>query len=94
MQVVKRTTSSTEFNDWIIYLRDILPYETTREDWHAACITAEIRRGWVEDKKAVKTDDFLIKFTAKEAKPALSKEEQLAITKAAIFASYGRPKGI
>ena len=67
IQLVKRTTSSTDFVDWMVYLNEE-PNRFNPLFMYIAQLTAELRRSWVTSAyaKNTKTEDFLIKFVDKK----------------------------
>ena len=68
VQYVKRTTSSLEFTDWIVYLNEE-PNRFSALYMYIAQLTAEVRRSWIISAaaKKVKSSDFIIKFVDEEA---------------------------
>jgi len=63
IQYVKRTTSSLEFTDWIVYLNEE-PNRFNALYMYIAQLTAEVRRSWIKQSEIRKTkaSDFVIKF--------------------------------
>lgn len=92
---LKAETTSTEFLQWCWYIREVLPNEFHREDILFARLTAEVRRGWVEDKRAVNEDDFLLKFKTSEDREQerqtaqKTAEEAAALAKSLVFPAFG-----
>ena len=76
LQELQNKTTSTEFLEWVIYLRDIEPNEFHREDWYAAQIAQEVCRTRVKKPSTIKTDRFILKFggVQEEAMPATPEE--------------------
>lgn len=75
LQRCQLETSSTEFLDWMAYLKqDVNTFH--REDYFWANIAAEIRRTIAKDPAKVNMKSFLLKFTGEEKrKTFVTKEE-------------------
>lgn len=81
-------TSSTQFLDWLEYLRlDVNAFH--REDYYWAQIAQEIRRTAVKDPKNVKIEQFLQRFETKKKKPKMSGKERAMRFKRNILARFG-----
>jgi len=80
VQRCMRETSSTDFLDWQEYIRRERN-TPRREDFYAAQIAAEVRRGIAKKPQAVKTEQFLLTFTTEEKKqkPPTRKEIDLRV---------------
>ena len=67
IQLVKRTTSSTDFVDWMVYLNEE-PNRFNPLFMYIAQLTAELRRSWVTSAyaKKTRTEDFIIEFVDKK----------------------------
>lgn len=67
LQRCRDETSSTEFLDWIEYLRR--DFNVRRpEDFYLAQIAREVRRTAVKFPQKVKLEPFLLEFTTEEPK--------------------------
>jgi len=97
LQFVKRTTTSSEFVDWMSFLnkeREMEIETTSKMDYYLAAIVAEIRRGQVKHKDRVSIKDCLLKFSFKTGKP-ITKEAVATAAAAAkkfFFALTGHSK--
>ena len=93
LQRCQEETSSTQFLDWLEYLRqDVNAFH--REDWFSAQIAQEIRRTISKEPKSVKIDSFLQKFEIKKKKPKISRKERAMRFKKNLLARFGVTTGM
>lgn len=64
LQRCQEETSSTEFLDWLEYLRQDINVHR-REDYYLANIAKEIRRTITKDRQNIKLEPFLLEFETK-----------------------------
>jgi len=106
LEECQETTSSSDFQLWMTYIREEVNY-FHREDWYFAAILAFLHNMFLpEGKLPYKEEDFLFKFTPRDEDPRdvvkekTPEEEQaelkrrIAVSKAAWFGSMGlKPDG-
>ncbi len=85
-QRCKREHTSREFVRWRIWFSKNIEKDT-KEDYRAASIVAEIRRGQVKNPRAVKLEDCLVKVGYEDDKrkgptSTMSPEQRIAASKA------------
>lgn len=95
VQRCQRETTSTEFLDWQEYLQKDLD-SPARSDYYLAQVAAEVRRMNCAKPRAVKLDDFLLKFQKQHLRNKLTtkkqREKALAANKAVWMAITKHPK--
>ena len=95
LQRCMQETTSTQFVEWQEYF-DKEMNMPTKEDWYAAQLAAEVRRGAVKNPRTVKVEHLLLKFTMAGKKEEPLSEEKIerltAQSKQRWFASTGYKK--
>lgn len=95
LQEVQQKTSSTEFLEWVSYLeQDSNAFH--REDFYLAQVAAEVRRLIAKNPKAVKVQDFILKFVeSRQEGKSKNWKERMAASKEYWMAvvGFGRKKG-
>ncbi len=74
LQRCQDETSSTEFLDWLEYLKQDINVRR-REDYFLANIAKEIRRTVVKNPQSVTLEPFLLEFEVKVEKPVKEKRK-------------------
>ena len=92
VQRLQRETTSTEFVEWLAYMRHDLGV-VRREEYYLAQIACEVRRVLRSNPNSVKLRHFLFKFMTggeKETPPTQEEvEKRTALSKARWFAIVG-----
>ena len=74
LQRCQQETTSTEFLDWMKYLEQ-QDNTHTKMDYYLAQIAARISGMFSKEPEKFKTEDFLMKFSYKKKKKALTEKE-------------------
>jgi hypothetical protein len=88
---LKTKTTSTEFNDWMLYL-ELEPNLFHREDYYLAQIAAFIVKANAKKNVAIRLKDFLLKFVPEQKSKPLTKEMRLQQSKQFWFNLVGMNK--
>lgn len=67
LQRCQEETTSTQFLDWLEYLKQSVNIRR-REDYYLANIATEVRRTIAKNPQNVKIDSFLLEFTTETSK--------------------------